>query len=327
MFCYIDLDLDDSRAAYARACEFVNKCSIKYGLSSNVLDELGGREKISIPDLVSNDYNYAPKGRVQVKPQPSCRLVFELFLDSSPLACENFRALCTGSKGVSKQSGVPLHYKNSIIHRYVSNFVLQGGDITHGNGVGGESIWGKKFKDDPKGLKLKHNKRGILSMGNGGKNSNTSQFFVTLCNELKACDGKHTVFGQLIHGFETLDLIEQLKSSHTAVESAAATAETQTKLGNADSAEAPPYPIVVTSCGDWTPDMPVSGYWAADDTFRAFPSSDSVVGNDQGIDDGSAPDGTAIADTATASTTTVFAAVTRAGAEVPSRPKNGRKMK
>ena len=258
MFCYIDLDVDDSRGAYKRACDFVDKNSIKYGLSTNILQELGGREKLSIPELVENDYTYSSKGRVQTQPQKACRLVFELQPKDSPLAVENFVALCTGVKGKSKSSGLPLHYLGSQIHRYVPGFIMQGGDIIFSNGTGGESIWGKKFKDDPKGLKLRHSKRGILSMGNGGKNSNTSQWFITLDNETKTCDGKHVVFGQLIHGFDVLDLVQKLIQSR----------------GGVTADEVPPFSITVTSCGEWTPDVDAaSGYWAEDDLFKQFVKS------------------------------------------------------
>lgn len=255
MHCYIDIDLDDSRGAYQRACQFVEKNSIKYGLSTNNLSYLGGREKISVPELVENDYNSA-KGRVQCHPQRACRIVFELFPKESPLAVENFVALCKGTKGKSKSSGIPLNYKDSKMHRYVPGFVIQGGDFVFANGSGGESIWGKKFKDDTKGLKLKHNKRGVLSMGNSGKNANSSQFFITLGNETKACDGKHVVFGQMIHGFDVLDLIEEMR---------------QTKQYGEVVDEVPPFSIVITSCGEWKMGDPVNGYWAEDDTFKPFP--------------------------------------------------------
>jgi cyclophilin family peptidyl-prolyl cis-trans isomerase len=64
---------------------------------------------------------------------------------------------------------VPYHYKGVRFHRVVTGFMMQGGDFAMQNGSGGESIWGKKFKDEKDGLKLKHDARGVLSMvGSGG---------------------------------------------------------------------------------------------------------------------------------------------------------------
>ena len=78
---------------------------------------------------------------------------------------------------------------------------MQTGDFVFGNGSGGESVYGKKFKDERPGLALKHDRRGVVSMGNSGKNSNTSQFFITF-GPSPQCDGKHVVFGEVVAGFE-----------------------------------------------------------------------------------------------------------------------------
>jgi peptidylprolyl isomerase len=68
-----------------------------------------------------------------------------LFGKTIPKTAENFRALCTGEKGVGKVYGKPLHFEGSKFHRIIPDFMIQGGDFTHGTGTGGESIYGGKF--------------------------------------------------------------------------------------------------------------------------------------------------------------------------------------
>jgi peptidyl-prolyl isomerase G (cyclophilin G) len=60
----------------------------------------------------------------------------------------SFRALCTGEKGVSPISHIPLHYRLSPVHRVIEGFMIQGGDFTKKNGTGGESIYGGMFEDE-----------------------------------------------------------------------------------------------------------------------------------------------------------------------------------
>jgi len=108
----------------------------------------------------------------------------ELFSKQTPKACKNFIQLCMEG-----------YYNNTQFHRVIKDFMAQGGDPT-GTGQGGESVYGEGFKDEYQ-TRLKFNRRGLLGMANNGeKNSNGSQFFVTLgaCQWLNK---KHTLFGKV----------------------------------------------------------------------------------------------------------------------------------
>ncbi|CAD5169710.1 unnamed protein product [Musa acuminata subsp. malaccensis] len=146
---------------------------------------------------------------ISVDRNPAERMEIELFADVVPKTAENFRALCTGEKGIGDSTRLPLHYKGSFFHRIVKGFVAQGGDFSRRDGSGGESIYGRKFPDE--NFKLKHDGPGLLSMASSAPNSNGSQFFITF-KATPQLDGKNVVFGKVVSGSNLLKKIEQAGS-------------------------------------------------------------------------------------------------------------------
>ncbi|TXG48289.1 hypothetical protein EZV62_027583 [Acer yangbiense] len=139
---------------------------------------------------------------------PAGRLVIELFVDTAPITVENFRALCTGEKGIGRNR-MPLHYKGTIFHHLIPSSVFTGGDLTDFNGLGGESIYGDSFADE--NFVNKHTGPGILSMTNTDPDTNDSQFLISNAKN-EWLDGTNVVFGQVIEGFDVMKAVEEVGS-------------------------------------------------------------------------------------------------------------------
>ncbi|XP_043515061.1 peptidyl-prolyl cis-trans isomerase D-like isoform X1 [Frieseomelitta varia] len=137
------------------------------------------------------------------------RIVIELFKDIVPRTAENFRALCTGEKGIGI-NGKKLHYKGSIFHKVLSQFMIQGGDIINFDGTSGESIYGTHFEDE--NFKLSHSSEGLLSMVNEGyPNSNSSQFIITI-SAVTHLDNTNVVFGKVLKGMGVILEVSQVQT-------------------------------------------------------------------------------------------------------------------
>ena len=128
---------------------------------------------------------------------------------------------------MSKRPPPPRSWSGSRKLTAPSGVISQGGDFTHGSGIGGESIYGEKFADE--GFGLKHTSPGILSMANAGPDTNGSQFFITTVTT-SWLDGRHVVFGKVLEG---MDVVRSLESKGSR------TGATAGELKIADSGEIP----------------------------------------------------------------------------------------
>ncbi|CAK7564693.1 MAG: cytochrome P450 monooxygenase 41 [Sporothrix epigloea] len=197
---------------------------------------------------------------INIGNKPAGRIVFELFSDIVPKTAENFRALCAGDKGTTKD-GKPLHFKGSIFHRVIKQFMIQGGDFTAANGTGGASIYGEKFADE--NFQLKHDRPFLLSMANAGPDTNGSQFFVTTVST-PHLDNKHVVFGQVVSGKA---VVRKIENSPT------------------DSGDKPTKDVVIADCGELSPSDAVLSIGAPKqpdslgDQYEDFPEDEAELGS------------------------------------------------
>jgi cyclophilin family peptidyl-prolyl cis-trans isomerase len=158
-----------------------------------------GREFVNYEDL-----DLHPYFEIQIGEDIAGIVKFQLFDTDVPKTCKNFRYLCCHSLFKKDRPD----YEGTLFHRVIPNFMIQGGDITNGDGTGGMSIYGDTFEDE--NFELKHNQPGLLSMANAGPNTNSSQFFITT-NKTPWLDGKHVVFGIVTSGYNIIERIEKLE--------------------------------------------------------------------------------------------------------------------
>jgi peptidyl-prolyl cis-trans isomerase B (cyclophilin B) len=124
------------------------------------------------------------------------KIAIELFDEDAPKTVENFRTL--SDEGF---------YDGLTFHRIIKDFMIQGG-CPQGTGTGGP---GYTFEDEPNQHRVV---RGALAMANSGPNTNGSQFFLVTAEECPWLDGKHTVFGRVVDGMDTLDALDSVETDH-----------------------------------------------------------------------------------------------------------------
>jgi peptidyl-prolyl cis-trans isomerase A (cyclophilin A) len=139
------------------------------------------------------------------------KFTVELFEKDAPKTVANFVGLAEGTKEwTDPKTGAKVKkpfYNGLIFHRVIADFMIQGGDPL-GNGTGDP---GYKFADEF-GSGRKMDKAGVMAMANAGPNTNGSQFFITL-KETNYLNGKHTVFGEVTEGMDTIRKIGETKTT------------------------------------------------------------------------------------------------------------------
>lgn len=149
-------------------------------------------------------------------------IVFKLHNEKCPKTCDNFIAICQSrvkatrptSSASSSHDVIEPTYRGTEFHRIIPGFMVQGGDFSNFDGKGG---FAAKMTNDGKPtfpdecFDISHDREGILSMANRGKNTNGSQFFITLGRAVHL-DGKHVAFGSVVRNMECVKQIAQVET-------------------------------------------------------------------------------------------------------------------
>lgn len=147
------------------------------------IQEINEEDKKDLPTQVIIDTSY---GEIHIR----------LYPNECPKTVKNFISLANNG-----------FYNNLIFHKVVKGFIIQTG-CPYGNGKGGQSVWGGEFEDEFTPL-LKHDRAYTVSMANRGPNTNGSQFYITT-KPAPWLDNKHTIFGRVFKGMDTVQSIESV---------------------------------------------------------------------------------------------------------------------
>ncbi|OQR81398.1 peptidyl-prolyl cis-trans isomerase, mitochondrial precursor [Thraustotheca clavata] len=184
---------------------FIEFCAMKYGLADNLSEDectqLANEAWKTYRERSMHTFTYM---RFAVDGEPMTpkdeRVIFELFNDACPKACENFAKLCENG-----YAGLP-------VHRIVPGGWIQSGDVERdgrGDGAGGCVVNSDGVFEDET-FCISHDKAGILSMANNGPHTNGAQFFITL-GALPWLDKNKVAFGRVISGMKIIQAIGRLK--------------------------------------------------------------------------------------------------------------------
>ncbi|KAJ7723783.1 cyclophilin-like domain-containing protein [Mycena metata] len=241
--CYLDIyageqsKFEEEDAQYQLTRSLLDKHASTFGLPS-LPEDLDTEQQDILGDVHKSDSQ--PLRFRAPMPLLLGRLIFQL--DPVPGLAktrQNFSALCTGEKGQCKSNPKKkLHYMGCPIHRIVRSFVAQGGDVTRGDGSGGESIYGPKFACEKAGLHVTPRKGSLAMANSGGKSPvSSSQFFIVLADDEKSLAklaGKYAVFGQVVPSEDSDRILDRLN-------------EVSRPTGSSD--ETPSVPVWIGSCG------------------------------------------------------------------------------